>query len=139
MGEGLGTEAGPFYRNFIVAEEDQAPLDKQPGVCPVGIGEIYRRLWAKCILNAIGTQATVACDNFNLCAGLPAGIDGAVHAIWRVWEDPPTTPTAQPAPTPAPDPRLKGEFLDMDVGSSDGAGCPPPQTGEGNGTPIPSP
>jgi hypothetical protein len=35
-------------------------LDKQPGVCPVGIGEIYRRLWAKMLLNAIGSQATAA-------------------------------------------------------------------------------
>ena len=33
-------------------------LDEDPGVRPVGIGEIYRRLWVKCLLKAIGTQAT---------------------------------------------------------------------------------
>jgi hypothetical protein len=56
-------------------------LDKQPGTCPVGIGEVYRRLWAKCLLKAIGSQATAACGNYNLCAGLQAGIEGAVHAV----------------------------------------------------------
>ena len=25
-------------------------LDKQPGTCPVGIGEVYRRLMAKCVI-----------------------------------------------------------------------------------------
>ena len=56
-------------------------LDKEPGTRPVGIGEIYRRLWAKCVLKSVGTQATAACGNFNLCAGLQAGIEGAVHAV----------------------------------------------------------
>ena len=56
-------------------------LDKQPGTRPVGIGEVYRRLWAKCLLKAIGSQATAACGNYNLCAGLQAGIEGAVHAV----------------------------------------------------------
>ena len=28
----------------------------------------------------------VACDNMNLCAGFPAGIEGAVHAVQAAWE-----------------------------------------------------
>jgi hypothetical protein len=36
---------------------------------------------AKCLLEEIGHQATTACGNRNLCAGLPAGIEGAVHAV----------------------------------------------------------
>ena len=61
-------------------------LDKQPGVRPIGIGEVYRRLIAKCVIAMCGYQATSACGNFNLCAGLPAGIEGAVHAISKATE-----------------------------------------------------
>ncbi len=62
-------------------------LDKQPGVRPVGIGESYQRLMAKCILSATGHHAMAACDNLNLCAGLPAGIEGAVHAMGDAWAE----------------------------------------------------
>ena len=56
-------------------------LDKDPGTRPVGIGEVYRRLMAKCVLKIVGDRATHACGNLNLCAGLKAGIEGAVHAV----------------------------------------------------------
>jgi hypothetical protein len=79
-------------------------LDKQPGTRPVGIGEVYRRLWAKCLLKAIGSQATAACGNFNLCAGLQAGIEGAVHAVRGVFADPSLIPAPTPDPPEAEDP-----------------------------------
>ena len=56
-------------------------LDKNPGVRPIGIGETYRRLLAKCLLRVSGHKATAACNNYNLCVGLPAGIEGAVHTM----------------------------------------------------------
>jgi hypothetical protein len=77
-------------------------LDKSPGTRPVGIGEIYRRLWAKCILVVAGSQATAACDNYNLCAGLAAGIEGAVHAVRHVWENPGQGPAGPPPDPPEP-------------------------------------
>ena len=61
-------------------------LDKEPGTRPVGIGEVYRRLMAKCVLRVVGDRATRACGNLNLCAGLKAGIEGAVHAVRETWE-----------------------------------------------------
>ena len=56
-------------------------LDKQPGVRPVGIGETISRLMSKIVLHLCGREATRAAKNLNLCAGLPAGIEGAVHAL----------------------------------------------------------
>ena len=83
-------------------------LDKEPGTRPVGIGEIYRRLWAKCLLKAIGPQATAACGNLNLCAGLQAGIEGAIHAVRAVFSDPsiilPDSPPASPTHDLPPSP-----------------------------------
>jgi hypothetical protein len=63
-------------------------LDKSPGTRPVGIGDIYCHLWAMCIFAVSASQATAACDNFNLRAGLTAGIEGAVHTVRHVWENP---------------------------------------------------
>ena len=61
-------------------------LDKQPGTRPVGIGESFRRLMAKCVLRVAGRKATMACGTNNLCAGLPAGIEGAFHTICKADE-----------------------------------------------------
>jgi hypothetical protein len=67
-------------------------LDKSPGVRPVGIGEGYRRLMAKCMLKVVGHQATDAAGNLNLCAGLSAGIEGAIHAVRQTTEAPTILP-----------------------------------------------
>ena len=91
-------------------------LDKQPGTRPVGIGEIYRRLWAKCLLKAIGSQATEACGNYNLCAGLQAGIEGAIHAVRTVVSDPSLIPPAHPHPPnhpPSSPPPTPPDIADM--------------------------
>jgi hypothetical protein len=61
-------------------------LDKCPGVRPVGIGEIFRRLIAKCVIRQTGHRAMEECGSFNLCAGLPAGVEGAVHALSDEWD-----------------------------------------------------
>ena len=53
-------------------------LDKQPGVRSVGKEEAWRRLFAKIILKVTGPEATMLCQDDELCAGLKAGIDGAI-------------------------------------------------------------
>lgn len=62
-------------------------LNKEPGTCPVVIVEICHRLWAKCLLKTIGSQATTACGNYKLCVGLQVGIEGAVHAVRAVFSN----------------------------------------------------
>ena len=60
-----------------------AALDKCPGVRPLGIGEVVRRLIAKCVLRVCGEDAKAECGSTQLCAGLEAGIEGAIHAVQR--------------------------------------------------------
>jgi hypothetical protein len=45
------------------------------------IGELLQRLLAKVILHVVGPEANATCDNLNLCAGLKAGIEGAISRI----------------------------------------------------------
>ena len=61
-------------------------LNKCPGVRPVGIGEVFRRLMARCVVKVAGHRATASCGTSNLCAGLPAGIEGALHAVKNQWQ-----------------------------------------------------
>eukprot|EP00980_Cylindrotheca_fusiformis_P020458 scaffold7505_cov146-Cylindrotheca_fusiformis.AAC.1 len=55
-------------------------LDKQPGVRPIGVGDIFFRLFAKVLLKSCASSATQACGADQLCAGLRGGVEGAVHA-----------------------------------------------------------
>jgi len=53
----------------------------------IGIGDISFRVLAKCILQVAGPAATEACGADQLCACLPAGIEGAVHLIIKhAWD-----------------------------------------------------
>ncbi len=56
-------------------------LDKQPGIRPIGIGEIWSRLFVKVVLVDAGEGVKQACGIDQLCAGLEAGIEGGIHAI----------------------------------------------------------
>ncbi|KAL7477563.1 hypothetical protein ACHAW6_003395, partial [Cyclotella cf. meneghiniana] len=55
-------------------------LDKQPGIRPLGIGETWMRAVSKLVLAQCGTDGKEACGNSQLCAGLEAGIEGAIRA-----------------------------------------------------------
>ena len=62
-------------------------LDKQPGIRPVGVGETWRRLMAKCLLKLAGPEAKSACGTTQLADGLEAGIEGAIHAMRVLFEE----------------------------------------------------
>lgn len=55
-------------------------LDKHPGVRPVCIGESWCRMMSKVVLQLTRNEAAKACGTSQLCAGLPAGIEGGIHA-----------------------------------------------------------
>ena len=55
-------------------------LDKQPGLCPLGIGKSWMHAVTKLVLAELGRDGKAACGSTQLCAGLEAGIEGAIHA-----------------------------------------------------------
>ena len=60
-------------------------LDKCPGVRPLGIGEVWMRLWSDCCHMKTKAAATTACGNTQLCAGLRSGIEANLHAVRAIW------------------------------------------------------
>ena len=71
------------YRDFM--SDQLIALDKQPGVCPVGVVKMWRRLFSKIVLNVMGPEATMACQYYQLCSGFKAGINSAIHGVQAQW------------------------------------------------------
>ena len=68
------------------------PLDKgetkegKPGVRPIGIGEVLRRLTGKLVVNVIKDDIIHAARPLQTCSGLRSGIEAAIHAMRRVFK-----------------------------------------------------
>ena len=47
--------------------------------------------FSKIVLKVTVLEATIACQDEQLCAGLKAGIDGAIHGVQALWDENSTT------------------------------------------------
>ncbi len=63
------------------------PLDKGPGVRPIGVCEVMRRIVGKAALQVIGKSVQRAAGTAQLCAGQPMGIEAAIHATRSIFDD----------------------------------------------------
>ena len=80
----LSNTAPPWAAYRAMRQGRLVALDKNPGVRPVGIGECWIRAVSKLVLADCGKEGKAACGSIQLCAGLEAGIEGAIHSI-RKW------------------------------------------------------
>ena len=62
------------------------PLDKRPGVRPIGVCEVVRRIIGKAVMSVIGQDVLKAAGPLQLCAGQEAGCEAAVHAMRQVFQ-----------------------------------------------------
>ena len=63
------------------------PLDKGEGaVRPIGVGEVLRRILAKCVMNVAKEDVAHASGSLQLCAGQKSGNEAAVHAMHGIFE-----------------------------------------------------
>ena len=62
-------------------------LDKCPGVRPVGVGEVVRRIIGKAIMRVVRQDLQDAVGSIQLCAGQEAGCEAAVHAMRTIFDN----------------------------------------------------
>ena len=62
-------------------------LDKCPGVQPISVGEVVRRIVGKAVLSVIGVEIQQAAGSLQLCAGQPSGCEAAIHALRHIFDD----------------------------------------------------
>ncbi len=60
-------------------------LDKNPGVRPIGIAEVARRIIGKAILSIVRPDIQQVAGSTQLCAGQEGGCEAAVHAMRLIY------------------------------------------------------
>ena len=66
------------------------PLEKNPGVRPIGIGEVLRRINGKTITQCIKSDLKDLGKNFQLCLGQTCGIEYTMQNLRNAFEKPKT-------------------------------------------------
>ena len=63
------------------------PLKKNPGLRPIGVGEVLRRIIRKVIVSVVRNDITSSVGSLQVCAGHEAGCEAAIHAMHTIFED----------------------------------------------------
>ena len=63
------------------------PLDKSPGVRPIGVGEVPRRIISKAILWILSSDIQDAAGPLQVCAGQVGGCEAAIHAMRLIFNE----------------------------------------------------
>jgi len=62
------------------------PLDKNPGLRPIGIGEVLRRIIGRIVMKTFKQQIMKSVGPLQMCAGQKAGCEALVHAFREMFE-----------------------------------------------------
>ena len=62
------------------------PLDKNPGLRPIGVAEVLRRTAGKVAMKVVKEDIKKAAGCLQLCAGQEAGCEAAIHAMYKIFE-----------------------------------------------------
>ena len=62
------------------------PLNKNPGLRPIGVGEVLRRIAGKVVMFAAKKDVMESCCDVQMCSGHEAGCEAAIHAMKSIFE-----------------------------------------------------
>ena len=55
------------------------PLNKNPGLRPIGVGEVLRRIVGKIVMNISKNDVIKSVGSLQVCAGQISGVEAAIH------------------------------------------------------------
>ena len=61
------------------------PVDKKPGVRPIGVCEVLRRVVGKAVMTVVKADVVVATGPVQLCAGIEGGSEAAVNTLQELF------------------------------------------------------
>ena len=61
------------------------PLNKTPGLRPIGISEILRRIAGKVVMSVVKKDVITSTSSLQVCAGQEAGAEAAIHATQNIY------------------------------------------------------
>ena len=97
-GKTLREEIATFTKNLLLRSYDPLllepfiacrliPLDKNPGIRPIGVGEVLRRIVGKVVTHHCNEEIREAAGPLQSCAGHGAGAESAIHAMRLAFEN----------------------------------------------------
>ena len=75
-----------FLANRLIPLDKGETKEGKPGVRPIGIGEVLRRITGKLLIGVIKNDIIDAAGPLQTCSGLKSGIEAAVHAMRKIFE-----------------------------------------------------
>ena len=63
------------------------PLDKNPGLRPIGNGEVLQLIAGKVIVSHLKEDVIQSVGSLQVCAGQDVGCESLIHAMRRIYED----------------------------------------------------
>ena len=63
------------------------PLDKDPGLRPIGIGEVLRRIVGKMVVFLLKPELQEDAGDLQMCVGQQGGCEAGVHAMVDIFQD----------------------------------------------------
>ena len=98
VGKELREEIAIMTRNLLTTNYDHSlvesyvacrliPLNKNPGIRPIGVGEVLRRIVGKAVTWTLKEVFCESAGPLQTCAGHQAGAEAAIHGLKAVFED----------------------------------------------------
>ena len=75
-----------FVANRLIPLDKGEDKEGNPGVRPIGIGEILRRIIGKVVVDNIRDNIIEAAGPLQTCAGLKSGIEASIHAMRQIFD-----------------------------------------------------